>query len=153
MEGREVWEAQWSKGVPVLDRSRILRWETWNGGEEGFWELFCWSSIYLFLHENITSFLFCRFSKIPAQCFQKACQCQIRNRAPWDHYCIICERAGVEHKNMKGSSRVEWFYWLSGVNWPLSNQANKLSRCSGVLHCEPLDGLLLTNFIYSRPSQ
>lgn len=45
-----------------LETSRIILCETWN-------IFYFLAAIYLFVHENITSFLSCRF--------QKACQCQI----------------------------------------------------------------------------
>lgn len=39
----------------------------------------------------------------------------------------------------KGPDRRKGFYCLCGVNWPLSNQANKQSHCSEVRHCEALN--------------
>lgn len=156
-EGRpELWRER-SLGSSVkqknagLERSRILHCETWNT-DEGFWELFCWNSIYLSLHE-ITRFLFCHSQNSnPNPVFSESLSVSDSDRMPWDYYCINVWTSWCSAKN-KGLNRIKWFYWLCGVNWPLSNQANKLSHCSGVRLCEALNELLLTNWIYSQPSQ
>lgn len=121
--------------------------DLWKWKQGGEFES-CFAEIQPFLAWQYNKLLVL-FLSLPSK---KACHCQ--SVMPFQYYCIICEQGGVKNKN---SNRIEWFYWLCEVNWPFSNQANKLSHCSDVLdsmNCAwqthfPHNPLMTTAHLYS----
>lgn len=139
-ERKEVWEAQWSKGMAVwIDwGSYTVKHSSQRGDFENY---FCSNSVYLYMQWDITSFSLSVLKHQSLSTFLKPCQCSNKTERVllYNLWARLCRAQN------KCPSRMKCFYWLCGVNWPLNNQINKLSQCSRVVHCQTLTELLLTN--------